>query len=535
MEANFFDNPHISTLLNSLQDAVFIGNAQGILRANQQALQLVGLPSQEALPTDLPAFIDAFDFRYLESEKPVIPGQGPLSLALNGQSTVTELSHINSQTGKRHYCRCSASPLLEGERVVAGLLVVTDITERILAEKKLHETLHALSFSTKEQEAILNSMPDGVFIGNSEGIYKVNRPGLDMFGCRSLSDMRGRIEQLVERLNVRSAATGEPSVQNQDPFSKALDGESVVEEIIITNLNTRQDLYLRCAAAPVYVGSKNIGVIAVTTDITQKVLAEQKLQRTLQELRKVNEELEAFTYAVSHDLKSPLGRISGLASLLLISNESQISDKDRYLLQLIVQSSEKLTELVSHLLKLGKIGQTELNYSKIDLSRLCEQVIENLPVQGKKVHFVIEPNMQVWGDKTLMHSVMQNLIANAVKYSSRTAAPEVRIGSHEARGYTTCYVRDNGVGFDMSEADKLFVPFKRLYSGTNFEGTGVGLSTVKRIIERHEGKIWAESSPGEGAIFYFTLPGRKKLSSLSNNAVKLQEETATSKSGKLSA
>jgi signal transduction histidine kinase len=532
LESNFFNDPHIFTLLNSLPNAVFIGNAQGILRVNQQGLQLVGVSSENEVPNDLATFISAFDLRYLDSGEPLTPGRGPLSRAIKGESSVTELTHTNRQTGQKVYSRCSASPLLENGEVVGGLLMVTDITERILAEKKLHETLHALSFSTQEQEAILDSIPDGVFIGNSEGFFKVNRPGLKMFGYSSVSDIQGRTDTIIEHLNVRSAATGEALVQNQDPFSKALEGESVVEEIIITNLKTNQDLYLRCAAAPIYIGNKNIGAIAVTSDITEKVRAEQKLQRTLQELRKVNEELEAFTYAVSHDLKSPLGRISGLASLLLISNESQISDKDRYLLQLIVQSSEKLTELVSHLLQLGKIGQTELSYTKIDLSRLCDQIIENLPPQPKKVSFKIEPNMQVWGDKTLMHSVMQNLLQNAVKYSSRNPDPEVRVGLHEAKGYTTCYVRDNGVGFDMSEADKLFVPFKRLYSGTNFEGTGVGLSTVKRVIERHEGKIWAESSPGNGAVFYFSLPGKKKAP---NGAVKIQEENASSRTGKLSA
>ncbi|MBW3544591.1 MAG: PAS domain-containing protein, partial [Bacteroidetes bacterium] len=430
----------------------------------------------------------------------------------------------------------AAAPIWENNKVIGGVLILTDITERILAERKLHETLHALSYSTQEQEAILNSIPDGVYIGNEAGLNKVNRAGLEMLGCSSPRELKGHISQLNDKLNLRYADNGQKVPLHRDPFSRALHGERMVEEYIVSHIKTGKDVYVRCAAAPVYLEDKIIGGIIVNSDITDKILAEQKLQRTLQELKKVNEELEAFTYAVSHDLKSPLGRINGLASLLLISNESQISEKDRYLLQLIVQSSEKLTELVSHLLNLGKIGQTELSYSKVNLSSICEQVIENLPPTKRPVNFTIAPDMYVWGDKTLLHSVMQNLLANAAKYSSKTPDAAVKVGAHESDGHTLCYVRDNGVGFDMQEADKLFMPFKRLYTGTNFEGTGVGLSTVKRIIERHDGKIWAEAKPGEGATFYFSLPSKKKMGGARTNApLKIQEENPGIKINKLSA
>ena len=536
MEQPTFYNKHIDSLINSLPDAVFIGDTGGIKRANDLALKMMGLSSEREIPDSLASFVKAFNFRYIESGAAIVPGDGPLSTALRGQRTVTELQLTNHETGKQVYSRCAAAPIIENGQVVAGLLVLTDITERVLTERKLHETLHAFSKSTHEQEAVLNSIPDGVYIGNEKGVYKANRPGLDMMGCSSVKELQGKIELLNDKINLRYADNGTKVPQLQDPFSRALQGERVVQEYIITQFKSGKDVYLRSAAAPVMLDDKIIGAIVVNTDITDKILAEQKLQRTLQELRKVNEELEAFTYAVSHDLKSPLGRISGLASLLLISNESQISEKDRYLLQLIVQSSEKLTELVSHLLNLGKIGQTELNYNKVNLSQICDQVIENLPPTKRKVKFSIDPNMQTWGDKTLLHSVMQNLLTNAVKYSSKNPEAEVQVGAHEADGYTLCYVRDNGVGFDMSEADKLFLPFKRLYTGTNFEGTGVGLSTVKRIIERHEGKIWAEAKPGEGATFYFTLPSKKKASGARTKApLKIHDENAASKANKLSA
>ncbi len=536
MEQSIFYNQSIDALLSSLPDAVFIGDVNGIKRANDLALKMMGLSSEREIPSGIAPFIKAFNFRYYETGAPVVTEADPLSKALQGERTVTELRLTNHETGQQVYNRCAAAPILENNKVIGGVLILTDITERILAERKLHETLHALSYSTQEQEAILNSIPDGVYIGNEAGIYKVNRAGLDMLGCSSARELKGEIILLNDKINLRFAENGNKVPSLRDPFSRSLQGERVVEEYIISHLKTGKDVYLRCAAAPVYLDGKVIGSIVVNSDITDKILAEQKLQRTLQELKKVNEELEAFTYAISHDLKSPLGRINGLASLLLISNESQISEKDRYLLQLIVQSSEKLTELVSHLLNLGKIGQTELNYGRVNLSTICEQVIENLPPTKRPVNFTIAPDIYVWGDKTLLHSVMQNLLANAAKYSSKNPAAAVIVGAHEADGYTLCYVRDNGVGFDMQEADKLFMPFKRLYTGTNFEGTGVGLSTVKRIIERHEGKIWAESKPGEGATFYFSLPSKKKIGGARTNApLKVQEENTASKVNKLSA
>jgi signal transduction histidine kinase len=534
LEQHIFYNQSIDALLNSLPDAVFIGDTEGIKRVNDIALKMMGLSSEREVPAGLASFIKAFNFRFLASGEKVVPGEGPFSSALKGERTVTELKHTNHETGLPIYSRCAAAPIWENNTVVGGILILTDITERIIAGKKLQETLHALSHSTQEQDAVLNSILDGVYMGDQNGIYKVNRPALEMLGCASEKDVQRQVSTFISMLHARYADNGNTIPPTEDPFSRALRGERVVQEIIITHLKSGKDVYIRCAAAPVYLENKIIGAIAVNSDITDKILAERKLQKTLQELRKVNEELEAFTYAVSHDLKSPLGRISGLASLLLISNESQISDKDRYLLQLIVQSSEKLTELVSHLLNLGKIGQTELNYSKIDLTTLCKQVIENTTPTKRSVKFNIAPNMYVWGDKTLMHSVMQNLLANAAKYSSKNPDAEVQVGTHEDDGYTLCYVRDNGVGFDMSEADKLFMPFKRLYTGTNFEGTGVGLSTVKRIIERHEGRIWAESKPGEGATFYFSLPNKKSTSGRHNHPLKLPEENPGTKIKKLS-
>jgi signal transduction histidine kinase len=536
LEQSFFYSQSIDALLNSLPDAVFIGDTSGIKRANDQALHMMGISSEREIPAGIETFIKAFNFRYSATGAPVAPGDGPLSKAMRGERSVTELRLTNHETGQQIYSRCAGTPIWDGNTVIGGLLIVTDITERILADRKLHETLHALSHSTQEQDAILNSIPDGVYIGNEAGVYKVNRSGLDILGFSSMRELQGEVKLLNDKINLRNTDTGHKVPVLMDPFSRAMQGERIVQEYIVSHLKTGKDVYLRCAAAPVYLDGKIIGAIVVNSDITDKVLAEQKLQRTLQELKKVNEELEAFTYAISHDLKSPLGRISGLASLLLISNESQISEKDRYLLQLIVQSSEKLTELVSHLLNLGKIGQTELSYSKVNLTALGEHVIEDLPPSRRKVSFSLAPDMYVWGDKALLHSVMQNLLANAAKYSSKNPNAHVEVGCHEANGYTLCYVRDNGVGFDMQEADKLFMPFKRLYTGTNFEGTGVGLSTVKRIIERHEGKIWAESKPGEGATFYFSLPSKKKIGGSRTNApLKLHEENTASKTNKLSA
>lgn len=370
-------------------------------------------------------------------------------------------------------------------------------------------------FTAEQLKAILESVHDAIYIGDENGLNMCNQRCLDMLGYENIEEIDGGIGELRKKTNSRFARSGQPIPEAKEPFVRALQGEKVVEEMIITNGSTGEDMYVRCAASPVYMAEDIMGAVVVNTDITEAKLAEQKLKEALKEVETVNKELNAFTYAVSHDLKSPLTSIYGLAALLLKSDESSISDKDKYMINLIMQSSEKLSKLINQLLALSKISKTELNYREVDLKELAQMVIDNYSFeQYADPTIEIDDNLIAYGDEALLHSVVQNLLTNAIKYSSRQRQPHIKMGVKTGKKCKIFYVQDNGVGFDQERISDLFKPFKRLHQHSEFTGSGIGLSTVKRIIERHGGEVWAESQVGKGATFYFTLPDRTQLAHL---------------------
>ncbi|WP_017731093.1 PAS domain-containing sensor histidine kinase [Nafulsella turpanensis] len=370
-------------------------------------------------------------------------------------------------------------------------------------------------FTAEQLKAILESVHDAVYIGAKNGMSTCNQQFLDLLGCKEISTLSGGIEELNRKINSRLASTGKRISQENEPFVRALKGTKVVEELVITNLKTGKDMFVRCAASPISLNNELIGAVAVYTDITEKKLAEKRLKDAIKEVETVNKELQAFTYAVSHDLKSPLSSIYGLAALLLKSDESQISDKDKYMINLIMQSSEKLGKLINQMLQLAKISKIEFNYTSVNLSNIAHMVLDNYTFEHKtKPEVEIEENMTAYGDEALLHSVVQNLLTNAIKYSSKRPNPKIKMGVKEGKEKKIFYVEDNGVGFDPDRIDDLFKPFKRLHQNSEFAGSGIGLSTVKRIIERHGGHVWADGKLGKGATFYFSLPDSQQMAHL---------------------
>lgn len=224
----------------------------------------------------------------------------------------------------------------------------------------------------------------------------------------------------------------------------------------------------------------------------------------IQELEIKNKELETFSYSVSHDLRAPLRAIDGFCSLLLREYAEKLDDKGRHYLDRVRVGSERMSLLIEHLLKLSRITRTPLSLTRVDLSEVAESVLSDLRASepDRQVEVTIRQGLCVQADPNLLRVVLQNLLANAFKFTAGKDPARVEIGELRPG---TFFVRDNGAGFAMNYADKLFVPFQRLHSDKEFEGTGVGLATVDRVIARHHGRIWGEGAPGEGATFYFTL------------------------------
>ncbi len=226
-------------------------------------------------------------------------------------------------------------------------------------------------------------------------------------------------------------------------------------------------------------------------------------------LRLANQELEAFSYSVSHDLRSPLSSIDGFSQLLAKQIDTSGNDKLRHYLSRIQAGAKQMGQLIADLLALSQVSRAQLRVEPVDLSALAHGILAECQLRqpARQLVLHIESGMRVQADAGLLRVVLDNLLGNAWKFSALQARAEISVGQAlDAAGQQGFFVRDNGVGFDMAYADKLFTPFQRLHAVSEFAGTGIGLATVKRVIDRHGGRLWAESAPGRGATFFFTLP-----------------------------
>jgi PAS domain S-box-containing protein len=232
-----------------------------------------------------------------------------------------------------------------------------------------------------------------------------------------------------------------------------------------------------------------------------------ELEQRVAELAAANGELEAFSYSVSHDLRGPLRAIDGFSKILMEQYREQLDQQGQHFLSRVRAGSQRMGHLIDALLSLARINRAEMHRSDVDLAQIAREVVDDLRRDdpGRAIEVVIIDEARARGDAQLLRAALVNLLGNAWKFTSKSAQPKIELGCDRRDGVTTYYVRDNGAGFDMAYAHKLFAPFQRLHEQSEFEGTGIGLATVHRIITRHGGKLWAESAPGRGATFWFTL------------------------------
>jgi signal transduction histidine kinase len=240
----------------------------------------------------------------------------------------------------------------------------------------------------------------------------------------------------------------------------------------------------------------------------------QAIDRAYRELRTVHAEMEGFSYSVSHDLRTPLGQIAGFADLMQLGHAGEMNPKVREYVGYIQGAARRMHSLIDDMLLLGNMTRTEMQVQPVDLSHLAQVLLAELATNRPQAQSVsqVQPGLQAMGDQRLLRVALSNLLSNAWKYSAGVPRPHVEFGARDEDGGLTFFVRDNGAGFDVQAAgERLFRPFQRFHSDSVFQGNGVGLAIVQRVIDKHGGRLWVESSPGHGATFFFTL-GR--LSSL---------------------
>jgi light-regulated signal transduction histidine kinase (bacteriophytochrome) len=249
-------------------------------------------------------------------------------------------------------------------------------------------------------------------------------------------------------------------------------------------------------------------LLHTSSDIPNLAATQEALsQRTLQ-LEAANRELESFSYSVSHDLQAPLRVINGFSQVLWDNYQPNLDDRGRHYLQRIKANSKRMSDLIDALLQLSRVTRTQMQSVKINLSEMADDIIEELQAAepDRQVEVVVTPDLHTKGDPQLLRIVLNNLLHNAWKYTSKRSLAKIEFACHsQDERQLTYLVRDNGAGFDLAYADKLFTAFQRLHSQSEFPGTGIGLATVQRIIYRHGGKVWAEGASDRGATFYFSL------------------------------
>jgi light-regulated signal transduction histidine kinase (bacteriophytochrome) len=225
-----------------------------------------------------------------------------------------------------------------------------------------------------------------------------------------------------------------------------------------------------------------------------------------------NRELESFSYSVSHDLRAPLRSVDGFSQILLEDFGAALGDGGRRHVQRVRSAAQHMAQLIDHLLSLARVTRSEMYRAEVNLTTLALRLADWLRQTSleREVAFIVDEDMRGNGDPTLLAVVLENLLGNAWKFTSKRPHAEIRFGCEDRAGLPTYFVRDNGAGFDMAYARKLFAPFQRLHTANEFEGTGIGLATVQRVVHRHGGDVWAEGKSDDGATFYFTLGGGRR-------------------------
>lgn len=379
-------------------------------------------------------------------------------------------------TGDRSYLQPYDSALKNVDKYILALREVTSEDERqktrtIEVEKLIRERIVIA-------KDVLNA--------RGESFEKAQSMIIEGDGKKAMDRIRTLIREIQEleqqSFTARSRVTGETLVQFQIAFVSLL----IIPAIIIIIL-----------------------FYWILSHFKARSRAEADSRKAAIEIHQLNKELESYTYSVSHDLRAPLRSIDGYSQILKEDYNDKLDDEGRRVISVIMNNARRMGKLIDDLLDFSRMGRKEIHKSEMNVDELVRTVIGELiePKNGKNVDIHVLPLGQVKGDIDMIKQVWVNLISNAIKYSGLREDPKIEIGSYVEKGTHCFYVKDNGVGFNMDYKEKLFGVFQRLHKANEFEGTGVGLALVKRIVTRHGGSIWAEAKLNEGATFYFSLPG----------------------------
>ncbi|HEY9851414.1 MAG TPA: PAS domain-containing protein [Leptolyngbyaceae cyanobacterium] len=419
--------------------------------------------------------------------------------ALDGKESVAEISYRN-----QIYLVQTIPVKDKSPQAIAGMVMMQNITERKHSEKERQQLIFLLENSP--DFIGMATLEGKVLFINDAGKRLVQIPGNDevketvIFDYLIKEDINDYLVRILPEVRKTGRWQGEYRLRNfQTNHPIVVDHNS----FLIKDPDT----------------GKPIAYATVTRDITERKKVEEEIKKLNEELEErvrertaqleaINKELEAFSYSVSHDLRAPLRSIDGFSQALLERCGDRLDEKSKHYLKRVRAGSQRMAELIDDLLSLSRLTRSEMHYQRVDMSAIAKAIsVELQETQpDRQVEWAIAENLTAKGDTRLLKVVLENLLNNAWKFTSNTIHSRIEFGCIIQEDDRPAYfVRDNGAGFDMAYADKLFGAFQRLHSPTEFPGTGIGLATVQRIINRHGGRVWGESAIKQGATFYFTL------------------------------
>ncbi len=386
--------------------------------------------------------------------------------------------------------------------------IVADGINKMCAD--IGDAYARLKASEEQYRNVVTLAQEGIWVIDQDGVTTFVNPAMARMLGYGVDEMIGRhlFDFMDERGRVIAA----------DKLDQRKRGERGQHDFEFLCKNGERK-YTTLAASPIRDGQGNYaGAIAGILDITDRVRAEKELKRYQEHLEELvkertsaleasNKELEAFSYSIAHDLRAPLRSITGFSQILRDEAAAKLTDQEKNMLDRVANAGKSMAALIDDILKLARISRVQIVRDRVNLSQLASDVIEHLRAADPQRTADVEIADELWvqGDRNLLRVLLQNLLENAWKFSANVDHARIEFGRTQRDGVDWFFVKDNGVGFDPAYQDKLFLLFHRLHRADEFPGTGVGLATVQRIVQRHGGKVWAESQEGRGATFYFSV------------------------------
>ncbi|NLL12832.1 MAG: PAS domain S-box protein [Fibrobacter sp.] len=501
-------------LLNSVIDTLPVGivmaDANGkITRINETTRKILDLPQDEQEWQQYSKLVGWWP----DTGKQIEAEEWALVRALNNGEEVRNELVMNKKfgTGEFRYYLNNATPLRNAEdRIIGALVAILDITERLKAEKKLQKVLAQAEEGRNILSALMKNIPLGIVVADAPDvkIRIVSEYGQKLLD-RSSKEITGiSVSEHPSKLGF-CHADGTPGKPDEIPLTRAtIKGEIVSNEEWFLINKEGIPIPILCNAGPIRDEEGNIvGGVIGWSDITEQRKASEAMKRYAEELASVNRDLESFSYSVSHDLRNPLSVIGGLVDILIEDYSERLDEPGKDYLWRIDKSIKTMKQLINDILSLSRVGRQEIRKVKVDLSDIVRDFLTELKTTEpqRQTEFVIEDNLYANADPRLIHLALENLLLNAWKFTSTKKLTRIEFGTTIKDGNPVYFISDNGVGFDSRYARKIFEPFQRIHAQKQFEGTGVGLSIVQKVILRHGGKVWAEGEVGKGATFFFTL------------------------------